>query len=109
MKSIFTEPRPPIAAMTSTSATATTILAGTPGSISAFTPKTPSSINQDMDLNEAWWRILSNADSRQNADEKVSVVLKDQIGASSQSDLSFLDTADSKLLVGKLTLVQLTA
>jgi hypothetical protein len=45
----------------------------------------------------------------QNADEKVSVVLKDQIGASSQSDLSFLDTADSKLLVGKLTLVQLTA
>jgi hypothetical protein len=104
MKSIFSEPHPLIVATTSTSAAATAISAGTPGSISAFIPQTPSGTNQDVDLNEAW-RILSNVDSWQNADEKVSV-LNNQIGASSQSDLSFLDPADLKLLVGKLKLVQ---
>ncbi len=102
MKSIFTE-HPPIAT-TNTSATATTISSGTTVSLESITPQTSSNINQDMDLNEAW-RILSNADSWQNADEK-DKVLKDQIGASSQTDLSFLDSADLKLLVGKLKLVQ---
>ncbi len=93
MKSIFTEnPITPA----STSAT------GTPLS-TAMSALTPGS-NQDMDLNEAW-RILSNADSWINADEK-DAVLKDQIGASSLTDLSFLDSGDLKVLVGKLKLVQ---
>ena len=96
---------PPIAATTSTPAAATTISTRTPGLMTAHSPQTPSSItNQDGDLNEAW-RILSNAESWKNADEK-DKVLKDQFGASSQLDLSYLESADLELLVGKLKLVQ---
>ena len=95
MRSIFTDHSP--IATASSSATATVA----PVSMEA---QTPPNINQDIDLNEAW-RILSSADSWQNADEK-DVILKDQFGASSKSDLAFLDSADMKMLVGKLKLVQ---
>ena len=98
MKSIFTEQPATIAPAIISAAMPTPVSMTTP------TQQNTPTTNNEMDLNEAW-RILSNADSWQNSEEK-DVVLSSQIGATSQSDLSFLDSGDLKVLVGKLKLVQ---
>ena len=104
MKSIFTEQPISIA---STPVAATIPAASTRSAAAAAAAsisQTLTNSNQDVDLNEAW-RILSNVDSWKHGEEK-DAILKDQIGASSQADLSFIDSTDLKVIVGKLKLVQ---